>query len=40
MIPGLGGGLDPKKMQGMMKKLGIKQEEIDAQEVTIKTADK
>ena len=28
MIPGLG-GLDPKKMQGMMKKLGIKQESID-----------
>ena len=28
MIPGLD-GLDPKKMQGMMKKLGIKQESID-----------
>jgi nascent polypeptide-associated complex subunit alpha len=28
MIPGLG-GMDPKKMAGMMKKLGIKQDVID-----------
>ena len=29
------GGLNPKKMQGMMKQLGISQEEIDASKVTI-----
>ena len=35
MLPGLG-GMDPKKMQGMMKQLGIKQEVIeDAKKVTI-----
>lgn len=33
---GLGGGLDPKKMQAVMKKMGISQEEIDADEVIIK----
>src|SRR3989304_1274662 len=27
---GLGGGLDPKKMQAMMKQMGMSQEEIDA----------
>ena len=34
MIPGLG-GMNPKKMQAMMKQLGIKQEEIDAKRVVI-----
>lgn len=33
-------GLNPKEMQKAMKKLGIKQEEIDAKEVIIKTSDK
>ncbi len=32
---GLGGGLDPKKMQAMMKQLGMSQEEIDASRVII-----
>ena len=31
------GGLDPKKMQAMMSQMGIKQKEIDADEVIIKT---
>jgi nascent polypeptide-associated complex subunit alpha len=41
MIPGLGGlgGLDPKKMQAMMKQLGISQEEIDALRVIIEKED-
>ena len=34
MIPGLG-GMNPKKMQAMMKQLGIKQDEIDASRVII-----
>ncbi|MEK6895058.1 MAG: nascent polypeptide-associated complex protein [Nanoarchaeota archaeon] len=38
MLPGLG-GMDPKKMQAMMKQLGINQEEIDATRVTIEKAD-
>ncbi len=29
------GGIDPKKMQAMMKQMGIKQEEIDADRVII-----
>ncbi|MDP1695535.1 MAG: nascent polypeptide-associated complex protein [archaeon] len=33
------GGMDPKKMQGMMKQLGIKQEEIDAKRVIIEKND-
>lgn len=33
------GGLDPKKMQAMMKQMGIKQEEIDALRVIIEKAD-
>lgn len=33
------GGLNPKKMQGMMKQLGISQEEIDASKVIIEKAD-
>jgi nascent polypeptide-associated complex subunit alpha len=32
-------GLDPKKMQAMMKQLGIKQEEIDATRVVIEKED-
>ena len=33
------GGIDPKKMQAMMKQLGIKQEEIDAERVIIEKSD-
>ncbi len=33
-------GLDPRKMNAMMSQLGIKQKEIDAEEVIIKTRDK
>ena len=36
MIP----GMNPKDVQRAMKKLGIKQEEIEANEVIIKTNDK
>ena len=36
---GLGGGLDPKKMQAMMKQLGIKQEEVEAKRVIIEKED-
>ena len=36
MIP----GMNPRDMQKAMKRLGIKQEEIDATEVIIKTSDK
>ena len=36
MIP----GMNPRDVQKAMKKLGIKQEEVDAQEVVIKTSDK
>ena len=36
MFPGLGGGMDPKKMKGMMNKLGIKTEDINATEVIIR----
>lgn len=38
MIPGIG-GLNPKKMQAMMKQLGIAQEEIDAERVVIEKTD-
>jgi nascent polypeptide-associated complex subunit alpha len=34
-----GGGLDPSKMQEMMKQMGIDVDEIDAEEVVIRTAD-
>ena len=34
MIPGMG-GMNPKKLQGMMKQLGIKQDEIEATRVVI-----
>ena len=33
-------GMNPREMQKAMKRMGIKQEEIDAQVVIIKTADK
>src|SRR3989344_2032835 len=36
---GLGKGLDPKKMQAMMKQLGIKQEEVEALRVIIEKPD-
>ena len=38
MFPGLG-GLNPKKMQAMMKQLGMAQEEIDASKVIIEKPD-
>ncbi|MBW6442218.1 nascent polypeptide-associated complex protein [Patescibacteria group bacterium] len=38
MLPGLG-GLNPKKMQAMMKQLGINQEEISALRVIIEKED-
>ncbi len=34
------GGLDPKKMQAVMKQMGIKQEDVNAERVIIETADK
>lgn len=34
------GGIDPKKMQAMMKQMGIKQQEIDALRVIIECSDK
>ena len=39
MFGGGGGGLNPSKMKQMMKQMGIDIEEIDAEEVVIKTAD-
>jgi Nascent polypeptide associated complex NAC len=39
MFGGGGGGLDPSKMQQMMKQMGIDVDELDAEEVVIKTAD-
>ena len=38
MFPGMG-KIDPRKMQGMMKQLGINQEEIDALRVVIEKSD-
>ncbi len=38
MIPGLG-GMNPKKMAGMMKQMGINQEEVDAKRVIIEKED-
>ena len=38
MMPGLG-GFDPKKMQALMKQMGIKQEEIDSLRVIIEKTD-
>jgi len=39
MFGGGGGGLDPSKMQQMMKQMGIDIEDIDAEEVVIRTAE-
>ena len=36
---GLGGGLDPKKMQAMMKQLGMSQQDIEASRVLIEKTD-
>ena len=36
---GGGGGLDPRKMEQMMKQMGIDTEEIDATEIVIRTGD-
>jgi nascent polypeptide-associated complex subunit alpha len=33
------GGINPKQMQGMMKKMGIAQEEVDAEKVIIEKKD-
>ena len=33
------GGIDPKKLQGMMKKMGINQEEVNAERVIIEKTD-
>jgi nascent polypeptide-associated complex subunit alpha len=39
MFGGLGGGFDPSKMKGLMKQMGIKQEEVDASRVIIEKKD-
>ncbi len=39
MFPGMG-GLDPRKMSALMKQMGIKQEEIEAERVIIEGSDK
>jgi nascent polypeptide-associated complex subunit alpha len=39
MFGGGGGGLDPRKMQQMMKQMGIEVDDIEAEEVVIRTAD-
>lgn len=39
MFGGGGGGLDPQKMQQMMQQMGIDIDELDADEVIIKTGD-
>ena len=39
MLPGIG-KIDPRKMQQMMKQMGIKQEEIDANRVIIEKNDR
>ncbi|WP_254861988.1 nascent polypeptide-associated complex protein [Halovivax gelatinilyticus] len=36
---GGGGGLDPRKMEQMMKQMGIDMDELDAEEVIIRTPD-
>ena len=38
MFPG-GGGMDDRKMQQMMKQMGIDMQDLDAEEVIIRTAD-
>ncbi|WP_247731107.1 nascent polypeptide-associated complex protein [Halovivax limisalsi] len=37
---GGGGGLDPRKMEQMMDQMGIDMDELDAEEVIIRTADR
>ncbi len=39
MFGGGGGGLNPRKMQQMMEQMGIDMEDIDAEEVIIRTPD-
>jgi len=39
MFGGGGGGLDPRKMQQMMKQMGIDVDELDAEEVIIRKSD-
>ena len=39
MFGGGGGGLDPRKMQQMMKQMGIDVDELDAEEVVIRKSD-
>ena len=39
MFGGGGGGLNPRKMKQMMEQMGIDMEDIDAEEVIIRTAD-
>ncbi|WP_323191821.1 nascent polypeptide-associated complex protein [Halostella sp. PRR32] len=39
MFGGGGGGMDPRKMKQMMQQMGIDFEELDAQEVIIRTED-
>ncbi|WP_122090547.1 nascent polypeptide-associated complex protein [Halalkalicoccus subterraneus] len=39
MFGGGGGGLDPRKMEQMMKQMGIDTEELDAEEIVIRTGD-
>ena len=39
MFPGMP-KIDPKKMQGMLKQMGINQQEVDAQRVIIETPEK
>jgi len=38
MLPGMG-GINPKKMQSMMNKMGIKQEEVEANRVILERED-
>lgn len=40
MFPGMGRGLDPKQMGKMMKQLGIKTDELEAERVTIELKDR
>ncbi|WP_227355465.1 nascent polypeptide-associated complex protein [Haladaptatus salinisoli] len=39
MFGGGGGGLNPRKMQQMMKQMGIDVDDVDAEEVIIRTSD-
>ncbi len=40
MFPGMGKGMNPKQMGKMMKQLGIKTEELEAERVTIELKDR